>query len=42
MSVSVLISFLTRSRLYSSEYFRAALEQRAKHNLQRALARLSG
>jgi predicted metal-dependent HD superfamily phosphohydrolase len=38
----VLISFLTRPRLYSTEHFHAALEQRARHNLQRALARLSG
>ena len=38
----VLISFLTRPRLYSTEYFHAALEQRARQNLQRALARLSG
>lgn len=37
----VLISFLARPRLYSTEHFHEALERRAKDNLRRALARLS-
>lgn len=36
----ILSGFLARPRLYSTEYFHAALEQRARDNLRRALARL--
>lgn len=38
----VLSDFLARPRLYSTEHFHAALEPRARDNLQRALARLAG
>lgn len=37
----ILSGFLARPRLYSTEHFHAALEQRARENLQRALARLT-
>jgi predicted metal-dependent HD superfamily phosphohydrolase len=37
---AILQGFLARPRLYSTEYFHSRLEQRARENLQRALARL--
>lgn len=37
----ILSSFLARPRLYSTPHFYARLEQRARDNLQRALARLA-
>jgi len=37
----ILSDFLARPRLYSTEYFYAVLERRARDNLQRALARLA-
>ena len=37
----VLGNFLARPRLYSTDYFHAALEDRARDNLRRAIARLS-
>jgi predicted metal-dependent HD superfamily phosphohydrolase len=36
----VLGSFLARPRLYSTDYFHSALEERARNNLRRAIARL--
>ena len=36
----VLGSFLARPRLYSTDYFHAALEEQARDNLRRAIARL--
>jgi predicted metal-dependent HD superfamily phosphohydrolase len=38
----ILGSFLTRPRLYHTDYFYKRLEQRARENLERALARLDG
>jgi predicted metal-dependent HD superfamily phosphohydrolase len=38
--IKVLRSFLDRPRLYSTDDFHAVLEQRARNNLERALARL--
>jgi predicted metal-dependent HD superfamily phosphohydrolase len=37
----ILSDFVARPRLYSTEHFLAVLEQRARDNLQRALARLA-
>jgi predicted metal-dependent HD superfamily phosphohydrolase len=37
---AILQGFLARPRLYSTEYFHARLEQRARENLCRALERL--
>jgi len=37
---AVLQSFLARTRLYSTDYFHSRFEERARVNLQRALARL--
>ncbi len=37
----VLSGFLARPRLYSTEHFHLLLEERARSNLQRALARLA-
>ena len=37
----VLNGFLARPRMYSTEYFHSAFEQRARDNLARALARLA-
>jgi predicted metal-dependent HD superfamily phosphohydrolase len=39
---AILQSFLARPRLYSTDYFHSRLEERARVNLQRALARLDG
>ncbi len=37
----ILRGFLERPRIYSTQHFHSALEQRARSNLQRALARLA-
>jgi predicted metal-dependent HD superfamily phosphohydrolase len=39
---AILQGFLARPRLYSTDYFHSRLEQRARENLRRALARLGG
>jgi predicted metal-dependent HD superfamily phosphohydrolase len=39
---AILQSFLSRPRLYSTDHFHLRLEQRARDNLRRALARLGG
>jgi len=39
---AILQGFLARARLYSTDYFHSRLEDRARVNLQRALARLGG
>jgi predicted metal-dependent HD superfamily phosphohydrolase len=39
---AILQSFLARPRLYSTDHFHSRLEQRARENLRRALARLEG
>jgi len=39
---AILQSFLARPRLYRTDYFHSRLEERARVNLQRALARLDG
>jgi predicted metal-dependent HD superfamily phosphohydrolase len=39
---AILQGFLARPRLYSTDHFHSRLEQRARDNLRRALARLDG
>jgi len=39
---AILQGFLARPRLYSTDYFHSRFEERARANLQRALARLEG